>query len=72
MEGEVEAAKLGLGEKKKKTQRKKVKKYIYISEKGKRRASADVRIGCPTRDWTNYHSRAALFSHTQPGVTVAV
>lgn len=29
MEGEVEAAKLGLGEKKKKTQRKKVKKkYI--------------------------------------------
>lgn len=29
MEGEVEAAKLGLGEKKKKTQRKKVKK-IYI------------------------------------------
>lgn len=28
-------------------------------------------IACPTRDWTNYHSRAALFSHAQRSITVA-
>lgn len=40
-------------------------------EKGKKRANTDVRTGCLTRERTNYHSRAALFSHAQHSVTVA-
>lgn len=58
----MEAAKLRL-RKKTKIQRNKVKK----KKKGKKRANTDVR----TRDWTNYHSRAAQFSHAQRSVTIA-
>lgn len=61
----MEAAKLRL-RKKTKIQRNKVKKKKK-REKGKKRANTDVR----TRDWTNYHSRAAQFSHAQRSVTIA-
>lgn len=51
-------------EKKNKDTKKQSKKK---KKKGKKRANTDVR----TRDWTNYHSRAAQFSHAQRSVTIA-